>query len=678
LHFTVAKYFDMARWIFALQFTFLASIYFLYASENPYLDSLKHVEKNTRNDSLRLDALRKLAIAYSDSTYEKSFFYWKQALAVATKHKNRPQMAHIHHQIGYVLFNQGEFKSALLEYNNALAVHQFLGDKSGIGQLYNDIGLIYKNWAQYEEAIDNFLNALREFDIISDDQGIGMVANNIGQIYFYRGEYANAIKYFDRYLEINQKNNRLRAVAGASNNIAAAYMELKSYDLALNHFKLALSIYDSLGIQVGVGILSDNIGMLYANMGNYVQSLKYHYDAQRIFNVIQSQTRLSHTFKNIGFTFYKLGDYEKSIDNLVKALSIAKKYNQREVEKEILFNLSNVYEANNQLSEALSCYKNLTLLKDSLLNEETAENISALEMRYESEKKDRELSFLQSKIEHQYQFRVIIISAILLALLIVVLLTIENYRKKTIIQKLMLRKKFLYETLEHTVRTFVEQPNIYNQIPIRVIPFNSGISSSCITDVIILQTYNSQIIVTLCARNAMVNFGLVKAFLYNELKHYVDFNKDYIPTFLVDQINSKLLFIRRLFDIPDNDLFHNYLLIECNRESISHWGNSSVILLERDQMVKKISKSLTIDFNQEKATLYMVAFSPEVEPIEEFESYLSKTIESMEFNAFDQKAEVINSAIDSWSFNSEIFSKVLIVLVDINCSNPINFSILNS
>ena len=206
-----------------------------------------------------------------------------------------------------------------------------------------------------------------------------MVANNIGQIYFYRGEYVNAIKYFERYLEINQQNNRLRAVAGASNNIAAAYMELKNYDLALTHYQKALSIYDSLGIQVGVGILSDNIGMLHASLGNYAQALKFHYDAQRIFEIIQSETRLSHTLKNIGFTYYKIGDYEKSINNLVKALSITKRYKQREVEKEILFNLSNVYEANSQLSEALSCYRYLTLLKDSLLNEETAENLSSLE-----------------------------------------------------------------------------------------------------------------------------------------------------------------------------------------------------------------------------------------------------------------------------------------------------------
>ncbi len=666
----------MAKWLFALLSTLLVSFYNSSANEHPYLDSLKRVDKVLRNDSLRLDALSKLAIAYSDSSYENSIFYWKQALLLATKSKKRPQMAHIHHQIGYVLFNQGEFNRALMEFRNALAVHQFLGDRKGIGQLYNDIGLVYKNWAQYEDAISNFLDALREFDSISDDQGIGMVANNIGQIYFYREEYVGAIKYFLRYLEINEKNNRLRAVAGASNNIAAAYVELKSYDLALNYYQRSLSIYDSLGIKVGVGILSDNIGMLYASKGNYPQALKFHYDAQKIFESIQSQTRLSHTLQNLGFTYYKIGDYDNSIINLVKGLSIARNHKQREVEKEILFNLSNVYEANNQLSEALRCYRYFTALKDSLINEKTEDNLTSLEMRYESEKKDRELAFLQSKIEHQHKFRVIILSAILVALFVVVLLVIDNYKKKVRIRKLMSRKKFLYETLQHTVSVFVEKPSVNLQAPLRVIPFKQIPNGSCITDFIILHTESSHIIITICARNSSVKFSAVKAFLYNELKHFVDIDDGQNPLNLVEQINSKLLFIRNLFDIYEADLFHNFLLVDCKRESITHWGLNSKVLLEQNRVVYDICSSFPAGFNETKATLYMVNFSPEKALFDEFVAYLSKTIESIEFNEIEEKAEVLNNAIESWSYNSDISSKVLIVMVELNCSKPLTINLL--
>jgi hypothetical protein len=147
---------------------------------------------------------------------------------------------------------------------------------------------------------------------------------------------------------------------------------------------------------------------------------------------------------------------------------------------------------------------------------------------------------------------------------------------------------------------------------------------------------------------------------------------------LIDQINSKLLFIRKLFDINDADLFHNFLLVECNRESISHWGNNSELLLENEHDVQKISKSFSAEFNRAKATIYMVTFAPEIESREEFEAYLSKTIKSMEYNTFEQKAEVLNSTIDSWSFNSEISQKVVLVLVDLNCGKPITINLLKS
>lgn len=373
----------------------------LHGQGNSYIDSLKTIESTTKNDSVRFEAISKLAIAYSDSAYEKSLLYWNKALAHAKKKSNRPSLAHAYHQIGFMFLKKGEFPLALENFKNALSVHEFIHNKKGMGQIFNDIGLVYKTWGRYELALESYISALNLFDDIGDDEGLAMTSNNIGQIYYYRDEYAKSIEYFERYLNVNKRNNRPRAVAGAANNIASAYLELKDYDKALDYYLKSLRIYDSLGVKFGIAIIQDNIGTLYSKKEQYQDALLYHNNALAIFKELNSKPRIGYVMMNIGLAHHKLNQHRNALGYLIESKNISEELNQRENLKEIYFNLTNVYSALADFEKALFFHQRFTHIKDSLMSIETSEKLSVMEAKYEADRKSRELVLVKNRLNQQ-------------------------------------------------------------------------------------------------------------------------------------------------------------------------------------------------------------------------------------------------------------------------------------
>jgi len=406
-------------------------------TQNSTIDSLIRSLKSERLDSNIYYTSIKIAKIYSDSAYDKSLIYFNKALEVAEKSSDRKKVAHIYHQIGYMYQRKGEFPTALTHFNNALEIHEYLNNRKGIGQLLNDIGLIYKTWGKYDKALDNYIKALKFFDEIGDSGNGAMASNNIGQIFYYRGEYEKSIEYFKKYLEVNKKNKAPRAVAGAANNIASAYLELQKYDDALNFYVQAMRVYDSLGIKLGVAIIKDNIGLLFIKKKQYNDALLYHSDAIRIFENIGSQQRLCVALQNVGQVYSKLNQPDQAIKHLNRSLEIATNLKLKESQKDVYNALAEAYSQKKYFEKAFYCHKLYVQIKDSLLNSETIEKIESIQAEYEAQKKERELTEINQKVDNQKVIIVIVAGLFILFIFLISLLVRENHHKKGIIKKSM-------------------------------------------------------------------------------------------------------------------------------------------------------------------------------------------------------------------------------------------------
>ena len=662
---------------FILIFVFLGLCTHNLHAQNNYIDSLENVLQAAKSDSLKIDLLNKLSSAYADSSYTQSLFYLNQALDIANKVKNRPQIALIHQKMGYLFFMKGEFNYALREHKNAMAMYEFLNDVNSVGESYNDIGLVYKNWGKYEDALDAYLQALSIFELNGNEVGVALVANNMGQIYYYRNEYASAIRYFEQYLNVNQRLNNQRAVAGAANNIAAAYMELKNYDLALKNYLSALTIYDSLDIKIGVAILSDNIGMLYALTGNYVISISYHQRALAIFEKLNSISRQSHALKNLGSSYYELGQYNKSIEYLLQAKELTQGTHQPEIDKVIYFHLSGSYEALNQPAEALRYYKLMDSIKDSLLNDEIKTSLDSKEREFEANKTDREYSYLQKRMEQQDVYKNILGSIVLVFLLILVVLASDNIIKNRNIRKYKQRKLFLLKTLSNTLNQLDVNDEGEDNVNVHVILPNTEQSNSN-THIITVKTPNFVIVITLFTASHNENIVVFKTVLYNEVSFFIKNTPKFTVEEISELVNTKVLNINNLFDTNKVEICKNILVLNNQNQQIASIGEcKSVWFSDQHQLVQiKSSQQISPQPNSVvDLVLYQISQAGHPDTLAGFKDLFVKTASGILDRPINSRVEVLKNMIESAKLAGQISSSISIVVVRISPKQPIDITL---
>lgn len=656
----------MVKWIFLFLLLFPSFFSTLSANEVTYIDSLKRVELESKIDTVRLNALSKLAIAYYDSAYDKSINYWKAALEIASRIRNREKMAHIHHQIGFILFQKGEFQQALHEYKNSLSVHEFINNRNGIGQIYNDIGLVYKTWGKYEIALENFLKGLAIFEEIKSSFGISMVSNNIGQIYYYKQDYTNAIKFFNTYLTVNQKLKYPLAVAGASNNIASAYMELEKYDDAYKYFEKAKNIYDSLGIAVGVAIISDNIGTLYSKTEKYVDALNNHLIALNHFKRIGSKTRMARTLNNIGYTYYKLNDYNNSIKFLLEAKLFASKLGQREVEKEVYSNLSDVLSAKNEHKEAFRYFKLMTSLKDSLLNLETKEKLLTLELQFDADKKGRELQFFQSKLKQQKNFTLIIGSLGTLFLLLLFFLVNENIKKGKTINKLSFKKTESYKLIENSLYK-ANSLNINSRIckiPCSILQVTSNAFE---IEVISSGKTFDDVCILIPAEKKLEGFAISVQLLHKELVNIFEFEAQINVKHLVEHLNSKWLYINDIIENILDPPALNFIAYNSSQKSITVIGRSVNVWLCNGKYTTQLESNIEtlLEINVEMESILFVLSQENNNFSNELIGFIDKTFKSLD-GVCEGQIEVFCSAIETWKYSNQNDKKIGFSILKLN------------
>ncbi|MCK5021607.1 MAG: AraC family transcriptional regulator, partial [Candidatus Peribacteraceae bacterium] len=129
-----------------------------------------------------------------------------------------------------------------------------------------------------------------------------------------------------------------------------------------------------------------------------------------------------------------------------KSLQIAQSLNLKGIIYYSYQGLSEVYSATNEYKKSLEYYKLYTAVKDSVFNEKSRQQITKLEVRYETEKKDRQIQVLEYennlqtiKISHQKKLHTIYLIAFILALVVITYI-LAQLRKKNMAYKFLVAK----------------------------------------------------------------------------------------------------------------------------------------------------------------------------------------------------------------------------------------------
>jgi len=132
-------------------------------------------------------------------------------------------------------------------------------------------------------------------------------------------------------------------------------------------------------------------------MQQYDRALKYQYEVLKLDNFFSDKKQVSDTYANLGELYKDKGDYAQAISWLKKSLPLAVETKYKQGEKTVWMLLSQVYEKNGNYKEALAADKKYLFLTQQLINEGNDKQIAQMQTRYETVKKEQQISILNKE-----------------------------------------------------------------------------------------------------------------------------------------------------------------------------------------------------------------------------------------------------------------------------------------
>lgn len=260
--------------------------------------------------------------------------------------------------------------------------------------VYLSKGLANKYKGSYDLSIDNLLQGMRISENLERPYKLGYLNQNIAITYAMMDQYQEsaehsriAIRHF-----IDAKNQR--GITRTQGNLGLAYVSLDSIDQAIVVLKEAIASSKKSKMPSIAMHSHASLSDIYVGKEEWDKAL-YHLDQQEVIaNDIEHEYALGSIARSKAHIAIKKGD--KNQANRYKELANQYLDSHREPSEEssLYFGMSKIHEGTADYKRSLDFYKKGVALRDSIFTLEKEEQFEELNLVYQTEKKDAEITLL--------------------------------------------------------------------------------------------------------------------------------------------------------------------------------------------------------------------------------------------------------------------------------------------
>jgi serine phosphatase RsbU (regulator of sigma subunit) len=422
----------------------------VYAQGSREQDSVEKLLKTlSRRDPARVDAL-----VYLSSFYQKNRLeHLNEAMAIAENINYLGGQVKTLSNFGSYAETQEkpDFAKSREYYYKALVIAKKMNSDSAMYVVYGQIFNSCVYLGDYPKALEISLTQLAMAERTNKVKMMASQYNNIGFLYSNQNNYPKAKEYLLKFVELAEKVGDEGMMANAYNNMAEIHEKEKDYEAALEKLHKALKIYEDIDerkrkkdpnnnqMKQYLAVTYNNIANLYRSIGDNKTALKYSLKClDAAGKVTINKYDLALFYITNGNLYSSLGEYDRAKRTLEKGLAIANEIGHMEDRKLAHLGLANMFAAKKDFRSAVLNHRKYTQIKDSILNEKNTRQMTEMNTKYESEKKDKEL--LEKDLEintrlSQAKHKAIIRNVFLVGFFLVVLLAVFVFRGYTIKRK---------------------------------------------------------------------------------------------------------------------------------------------------------------------------------------------------------------------------------------------------
>jgi signal transduction histidine kinase len=404
--------------------TFLASAAYFIQAQDQNIDSLKR-QLTTTNKKDYLKTLIELCWEYRFVNADTARKYGLQGLVLAHEMKIDSLEADALNYIGITHEAQGNYVQALEYELKALAIRQEIGNQIKIGRTLNNIGIIYDEMGNYQKSLEYYFEARKIFEQAKDLPKVAMVINNIGIVLKAQREYKKVVGYYHEALTIYKTLQNKFGIAACHANLGSVYLNWGKYDSSLFYSIKAQNEFEVMNNKQFLASTYTNLGKAYYSTGKNVEALQALMRAKSLNEEYDNKKELAAVLIYLANIKRSMHDYSTGIRYASQALTMADKIGARQEMMEATKELALLSAGTKEYRQAFSYYQSYEVLKDSLFEKEKAKQISELQTKYETEKKQVTINLLTKENEFKdIRLRQVFLAITVLALLLLALLTV--------------------------------------------------------------------------------------------------------------------------------------------------------------------------------------------------------------------------------------------------------------
>ncbi|WP_343606169.1 tetratricopeptide repeat protein [Fluviicola sp.] len=316
----------------------------------------------------------------------------EKAKKLISSHFDLQEKAILFNNLGVCYIQLGEFKKGIDHYSTSLKLYQKLGNDTLIAESLLNLGIAYKDIGAFDRATKTILNAAAIFEKQQRTKELSSAWNSIGNIQRKIGNIEKALEYHERALKLRKRINYSKGIADSYNNIGAVYLDLNQPEKAQKYLINALHLKKQLGNEWNSLTTLTLLGRSCSELNQHQQAFEYLNAAYNLRIEAGSNSKIASSLFYLGNYYSNIKDIGKAIESFRQAEKLSEAAGDYQLLKDVLSaEIKQLHLKHKEDQILIDKYKKLVLVNEMLVSEENRKEIARLEIRYDVERKEKEI-----------------------------------------------------------------------------------------------------------------------------------------------------------------------------------------------------------------------------------------------------------------------------------------------
>ena len=455
------------RTVLLISLLFLSFIELTLNASN--LDSLKIKLQKAKEDTNKVQILLEISGEKGVIDGYESIRYSKEALALSTKLNYKPGKIKSCSALGEEYTKKAEYETAFKYLNDALKYCSELKEKDSYLVRINDcIAKIYYYKGDYKKALDLFLKNVTILENLKQKKELAKAFCDIAVIQSYNAiKFDESRKYVLKAKAIYEDLKDTINISRCLTLLADYSSQEEDYETALTYYKQSLAQTEGLEDKHYFADNLNGIGNLYENTERYTEAISCFQKVILIEKELGDKRSLSICLLNLGTCYEAINNQREATRLYKQAMMLAQEIGIKPIIRDLHYLMTESYLKQGDSKSALTSFEEYVDLNASLFDDESSSQMNAISVKYEGEKKEKEIAILnnelilkqkaQSDLSSKIQQRNTIILVTLAGSVLIILILVLLFNRRRLIQQSKFQQSLTIQREQNVLDIFHAQ-----------------------------------------------------------------------------------------------------------------------------------------------------------------------------------------------------------------------------